>query len=233
MENEKPVVSFSAEEIASRRRAWYEREEEAYDELRKAYNRAYQNKLSAYTPMKTKYSISSGAAIVILILCSSMFLHIIGTLQSWDVNALLEAGSKAITGMVDKVYYSDGPSLLGILLVVVVTGICWFINVLYTLILVLPCALWELLADIVPGGRTASCLIAAAAALLLFFLIAVNRQKGKDDDPVKKEKAEKKAEQELSGQKKEMEEQRRHMEEAKASLDSVLESEYYQNCMYH
>ena len=226
------AISFRAEDIAARRQARYHREEEMYQDMKKEYDKTLRMKQAEFAPMKTVYRFSPAAAIVILILCSSLILHIIGTLMSWDINALLDAGSKFIISLPDKAYFTDKPSLISTLLFIVVTGICWVINVVYTLVLALPCGILELLAGLIPGGRTATTAFCAAVILLLFWAAAVDKNKVQSDNAALQEKARKKAEKAISAQKDRLDEQREFMEQAKASLDAFLGSEFYKNSLY-
>ena len=204
-------------DIAARRKAVLDREEARYKEMTAEYNREYHEKVREFTPSKTVWKISWPAVIVVLILFSSVLLHMLKNLTDIDVLAMTEAGIKALE---EKYTLYQG----NLILITVVLVISWFINVVYQLVWVLPSGLLALLEELAPVNKWIITAIEAVFLLLMIRLIAVTKKKVIRDDEETKENARRLAEEAMAEKKQKLQEQKAAMEKAKESLESLLKS---------
>ncbi len=204
-------------DIAARRKAVLDREEARYKEMTAEYNREYHEKVREFTPSKTVWKISWPAVIVVLILFSSVLLHMLKNLTNIDVLAMTEAGIKALE---EKYTLYQG----NLILITVVLVISWFINVVYQLVWVLPSGLLALLEELAPVDKWIITAIEAVFLLLMIRLIAVTKKKVIRDDEETKENARRLAEEAMAEKKQKLQEQKAAMEKAKESLESLLKS---------
>ena len=204
-------------DIAARRKAVLDREEAIYKEMTAEYNREYHEKVREFTPSKTVWKISWPAVIVVLILFSSVLLHMLKNLTNIDVLAMTEAGIKALE---EKYTLYQG----NLILITVVLVISWFINVVYQLVWVLPSGLLALLEELAPVDKWIITAIEAVFLLLMIRLIAVTKKKVIRDDEETKENARRLAEEAMAEKKQKLQEQKAAMEKAKESLESLLKS---------
>ena len=204
-------------DIAARRKAVLDREEARYKEMTAEYNREYHEKVREFTPSKTVWKISWPAVIVVLILFSSVLLHMLKNLTDIDVLAMTEAGIKALE---EKYTLYQG----NLILITVVLVISWFINVVYQLVWVLPSGLLALLEELAPVDKWIITAIEAVFLLLMIRLIAVTKKKVIRDDEETKENARRLAEEAMAEKKQKLQEQKAAMEKAKESLESLLKS---------
>ena len=204
-------------DIAARRKAVLDREEARYKEMTAEYNREYHEKVREFTPSKTVWKISWPAVIVVLILFSSVLLHMLKNLTNIDVLAMTEAGIKALE---EKYTLYQG----NLILITLVLVISWFINVVYQLVWVLPSGLLALLEELAPVDKWIITAIEAVFLLLMIRLIAVTKKKVIRDDEETKENARRLAEEAMAEKKQKLQEQKAAMEKAKESLESLLKS---------
>lgn len=210
-------ASMNLRDIAARRKAVLDREEAIYKEMTAEYNREYHEKVREFTPSKTVWKISWPAVIVVLILFSSVLLHMLKNLTNIDVLAMTEAGIKALE---EKYTLYQG----NLILITVVLVISWFINVVYQLVWVLPSGLLALLEELAPVDKWIITAIEAVFLLLMIRLIAVTKKKVIRDDEETKENARRLAEEAMAEKKQKLQEQKAAMEKAKESLESLLKS---------
>lgn len=210
-------ASMNLRDIAARRKAVLDREEARYKEMTAEYNREYHEKVREFTPSKTVWKISWPAVIVVLILFSSVLLHMLKNLTNIDVLAMTEAGIKALE---EKYTLYQG----NLILITVVLIISWFINVVYQLVWVLPSGLLALLEELAPVDKWIITAIEAVFLLLMIRLIAVTKKKVIRDDEETKENARRLAEEAMAEKKQKLQEQKAAMEKAKESLESLLKS---------
>ena len=210
-------ASMNLRDIAARRKAVLDREEARYKEMTAEYNREYHEKVREFTPSKTVWKISWPAVIVVLILFSSVLLHMLKNLTDIDVLAMTEAGIKALE---EKYTLYQG----NLILITVVLIISWFINVVYQLVWVLPSGLLALLEELAPVNKWIITAIEAVFLLLMIRLIAVTKKKVIRDDEETKENARRLAEEAMAEKKQKLQEQKAAMEKAKESLESLLKS---------
>lgn len=210
-------ASMNLRDIAARRKAVLDREEARYKEMTAEYNREYHEKVREFTPSKTVWKISWPAVIVVLILFSSVLLHMLKNLTDIDVLAMTEAGIKALE---EKYTLYQG----NLILITVVLVISWFINVVYQLVWVLPSGLLALLEELAPVNKWIITAIEAVFLLLMIRLIAVTKKKVIRDDEETKENARRLAEEAMAEKKQKLQEQKAAMEKAKESLESLLKS---------
>lgn len=210
-------ASMNLRDIAARRKAVLDREEARYKEMTAEYNREYHEKVREFTPSKTVWKISWPAVIVVLILFSSVLLHMLKNLTNIDVLAMTEAGIKALE---EKYTLYQG----NLILITVVLVISWFINVVYQLVWVLPSGLLALLEELAPVDKWIITAIEAVFLLLMIRLIAVTKKKVIRDDEETKENARRLAEEAMAEKKQKLQEQKAAMEKAKESLESLLKS---------
>ncbi len=210
-------ASMNLRDLAARRKAVLDREEARYKEMTAEYNREYHEKVREFTPSKTVWKISWPAVIVVLILFSSVLLHMLKNLTDIDVLAMTEAGIKALE---EKYTLYQG----NLILITVVLVISWFINVVYQLVWVLPSGLLALLEELAPVNKWIITAIEAVFLLLMIRLIAVTKKKVIRDDEETKENARRLAEEAMAEKKQKLQEQKAAMEKAKESLESLLKS---------
>ncbi len=210
-------ASMNLRDIAARRKAVLDREEARYKEMTAEYNREYHEKVREFTPSKTVWKISWPAVIVVLILFSSVLLHMLKNLTNIDVLAMTEAGIKALE---EKYTLYQG----NLILITVVLVISWFINVVYQLVWVLPSGLLALLEELAPVNKWIITAAEAVFLLLMIRLIAVTKKKVIRDDEETKENARRLAEEAMAEKKQKLQEQKAAMEKAKESLESLLKS---------
>ncbi len=210
-------ASMNLRDIAARRKAVLDREEARYKEMTAEYNREYHEKVREFTPSKTVWKISWPAVIVVLILFSSVLLHMLKNLTDIDVLAMTEAGIKALE---EKYTLYQG----NLILITIVLIISWFISVVYQLVWVLPSGLLTLLEELAPVNKWIITAIEAVFLLLMIRLIAVTKKKITKDDQETKENARRLAEEAMAEKKQKLDEQEKVMRKAKESLESLLKS---------
>ena len=196
-------ASMNLRDIAARRKAVLDREEARYKEMTAEYNREYHEKVREFTPSKTVWKISWPAVIVVLILFSSVLLHMLKNLTNIDVLAMTEAGIKALE---EKYTLYQG----NLILITVVLVISWFINVVYQLVWVLPSGLLALLEELAPVDKWIITAIEAVFLLLMIRLIAVTKKKVIRDDEETKENARRLAEEAMAEKKQKLQEHSRN-----------------------
>ena len=196
-------ASMNLRDIAARRKAVLDREESRYKEMTAEYNREYHEKVREFTPSKTVWKISWPAVIVVLILFSSVLLHMLKNLTNIDVLAMTEAGIKALE---EKYTLYQG----NLILITVVLVISWFINVVYQLVWVLPSGLLALLEELAPVDKWIITAIEAVFLLLMIRLIAVTKKKVIRDDEETKENARRLAEEAMAEKKQKLQEHSRN-----------------------